>query len=533
MAYQGHVVGLVLGLGGQSGSKNMAAVREDQLVVAENVSFEDVTIKKEGGAAKYNGTAITNTPSVLGGFDWDYDGATQRSVVMTDDGDVLMDDGAGDYNGGSTLASGLSVLSTTIPVFVEGGKEAAANNKKLFMFTGNSAVQVLSGSGTSMAALTTPPTDWSGGNQPAFGFIHEGCLWGGGNGNDPHRLYKSDVSDHEDFTGGTSASYSIYPGEGQRIAWAASFKGVIVCAKYPRGVYILDTTDPSSANWKISRISKVVGSAGPHCFAEIDDDVLVLDTVCRVHLLSTITEFGNLGSRSLSDVADYGAFLRSEIDFSGLRLAYGVYYAAKREAHFAVTGIGSSVNNRRIVVDFNRIDIPRFRLSTRDTPVSMWLKRDSNGVERLTTGDNAGFVWDLDQSTKSQDGSGYEARFQTPDLDFSFYDPTIGAINKDWDWLELAIEPKGDHDLSVAVFLDGELSETLQYNMGGSGATLGSFVLGTDKLAGTGLLNRRKEVHGRSRRISLIGSNSGAAQDFSIAKFYFGFRTSDTESIGG
>jgi len=531
MAFTGQTVGLVLGTKGQSGTKNMAAIEIEQLILADNLTFEDVTIRKEGGAKKYNGTAITGAPKVLGGHDWLYDGSTQRSIVVTDNGDIIRDDGAGDYNGGTTLKSGLTIASTTMAMFVEGGKEAAANNKKLFVFTGRNAIQVLSGNGATTTDLSTPPTDWAGTNQPSFGLIHEDRLWGGGNGNDPHRIYYSTTGDHEDFTGSGSGSLSIFPGEGDKLVWAISFKGLIICAKAPRGLYIIDTTDPSSSNWKIARLSSSIGCAGPSTLVPIDDDILLMDSTGAFHLVSSITEFGNLGTRNLSDIAYFTTFVRGNINLAQLSTASAVFYKAKREAHFSVAGTGSVINNRRIVIDFNRIDIPRFRFSTRDTPVSLWLKADSDGVGRLTMGDNAGFVWDMDQATRSKDGSGYSAQFQTPHLDFSFVDDKLGSINKNWSFIELAVEPKGNHNLSVDIFLDDQFSETIQFNMGGVGATLGSFVLGTDALAGASILNKRKVIRGRSRRISLLGRNSGAAEDFSIAKFYFGFTVSDAENV--
>ena len=185
-----------------------------------------------------------------------------------------------------------------------------------------------------------------------------------------------------------------------------------------------------------------------------------------------------------------------------------------------------------MVIDFNRVDLPRFRLSTRDTAISLWNKADSSFISRLTMGDDEGFVWDLDQEIRSKDGSGYSSQWQTPHLDFSDADPKLGSINKNWSFLELSIEPKGNHDLAIDVFLDDRLSETLLFNMGAVGSVLGVFVLGTDVLAGGNLENRRKTLTGRSRRISLLGRNSGADEDYSIAKFYFGFSESDTEVLG-
>jgi len=200
---------------------------------------------------------------------------------------------------------------------------------------------------------------------------------------------------------------------------------------------------------------------------------------------------------------------------------------AKREVHFGLAGSGSTVNNRRLVVDFNRPDLPRFRFSERDTPESVWLKQDIDNVPRLTIGDDAGFVWNLDQDTRSKDGVGYEGKFESPQVDLSFLDPSLGTKRKEGKFLEIAVEPTGDWDLNVDILWDGAITQTVTFNMGITGATLGTFVLGTDKLAGSISLNRKKRITGGGRRFSIAGRNSGAGEDFSVSKFYLHFLVGD------
>ena len=81
------------------------------------------------------------------------------------------------------------------------------------------------------------------------------------------------------------------------------------------------------------------------------------------------------------------------------------------------------------------------------------------------------------------------------------------------------VEPTGNWNLAVSVMWDGETVQTVNFNMGTSGATLGAFVLGTDKLAGDQILNRKKRIVGSGRRLSLSGTNSGAGEDFSVGQF--------------
>jgi hypothetical protein len=518
VAFGGETAELIIGIDGFTGTKNHAIVTPSQLLTAENVTYENGTLQKEGGAAKYNSSAISGAPTIQGGFDWHPVDGTQRMVVLLSDGDLKKDTGGGDFT--VDLATGLTV-SDVVGVFVAGGKEAAANNRKLFLFTGKNAVQVLAADGATTAALSTPPSDWSGSNQPITGAIHENRLWGAGNANDPHRVYASLPTDHENFTG-TALSLAIYPGEGTKIVQILSFKGLLIVFKYPNGIYLVDTSDSDTAKWRVIKHSTSIGGVSPLGAVQIDDDILFIDHTGSFHVISAIEQFGNIGSRNLSDIAQFDVFMREDCNLAELPRTQAIYYVAKRQAMFAASSSGT-LYDRKYIVDFNRPDIPRFTISTKDTNRSIWLRVDASGIARPTTGDNSGFVWNLDQSARSKDGAGYNGKFQTPHLDMSHLDPALGIRNKNGKFLELVVEPTGNWDLSVDILWDDVIEETVTFNMGTSGSTLGSFVLGTDKLAGSNLVNKRRRIHGSGRRFSIIGRNSGDGQDFSIAKFYLLF----------
>lgn len=530
MAYEGLIAELPIGLAGLTGNKNQATVTPDHLLVADDITYESGTIRKEGGASKYNSTSLGGSVSILGGWDWFPVDGTQRSIVLLSDGTIKKDDGGGSF--GTTLKSGLTTSADTVPVFVEGGKEAAANDRKLFIYTGANILQVLSADGNTTADInsTTDPADWATSN-PTFGLMHDNRHWGGGNSNDPHRLYYSATADHEQFDPGASdaGTLSIYPGEGMKLVGAISFKGLIICWKFPKGIYVVDTTDPTIANWKISRLSESIGGISPLAAVLVDDDVLFMDSSGLFHFVSAITEFGNLGTRNLSTAPgmDMDEFMRREINFDHFPRTRAIYYAAKAEAHFSLAAIGSAVLDRRLVVDFNNSGQIRFRFSRRDTCISLWLRQDSEEILRPASGDDEGFVWNMDTDGRSKDGSGYEGRFQIPHLDLGHLDPPLGTKRKSGHFLELVVEPKGNWNLNVDVLWDDAIVQTVTFNMGTTGSTIGSFVLGTDRLAGDAILNKKRRITGSGRRFSLIGRNNGDSEDFSVSKFYLHFVPND------
>ena len=507
---------ILLGPKGLTGSKNLSTVEASYLLKALNVSYFGDVLSKEGGSAKYNATAITGTPAVLGGHDWNPSGGVQRMIVYTDAGELLKDTGAGTFP--TTLKTGLNTAA--LPVFVEGGAEVAANNKKLFVFNNNDVVQVLDGDAATTANLTTPPADWTGANQPSFGVIHENRMWGGGNNNDPHRIYYSTIGDHEDFTGAGSGSIPVYSGRGEKLVAGVSFKGALVLFKYPFGIYYIDTSSATVAEWRVIVINPRVGMAGPLGLTAIDNDILFSDANSSVQLLSAVQSFGEFGNDNLSQKTNMNPFLVDNLNLGQLSKMSVIYYSAKREVHLASPGTGSTYNNRRTVIDLNNPNQPRFRWSDKDTNVSLWQRKDANGILRPVCGDEAGFVWLLDQEVKSKDGDGYSCEFQTAHTDFGYVDPQLENVRKNGQALELTFEPQGDWSLSVDVYWDGDYVQTVSFNMGTTGAGLGDFELDTDKLAGEAVKNNIKRLVGSGRRLSLLFRNSGAGQDFSIAKAY-------------
>ena len=520
--FSGEIAPVPLGFLGLTGNKNMATVGVEQLVEARNISYFDGTISKEGGAEQYNSATIGGslTP-ILGGWDWWPSAGVQRMVIFQDvgggSGSLLKDDGSAAF--GTTLASGLTVTNDTQIHFVEAGKEAAANNRKLFIYSGTNQVKVLSGDGVAVANVATPPADWAA-NFPITGDIHDNRHFGAGNLNDPHRLYYTPSTDHENFSG----SLSIYPGEGERIVRVKSFrKGRLLVFKNPRGIYLVNTEDPTPANWTVSRLSQGVGLAGPGALVDIDEDLLFMDPAGYVHLLSAVREFGDFGFQPFSEAngASMDTFIKDNIRIGSLIETQSIFYSAKREVHFTVGSKTTAVQDGRLVIDFNKLETPRFRFSDRDENRSLWLRRDSDLIPRPVWGTEESDIYLGDTEAKSiVNGAvetGYLAQFATGQMDLSHHDPELASQRKNFHFLELLCTPLGNWTVLVDVYVDAVLRHTLSFNMGTTGATLGSFLIGTDALAGDQAIRIRKRIPCSGNRIQLVFRNEGAGEDYSIA----------------
>lgn len=639
MAFTGQVVEIPLGYGGYNANLAMSQIALDELIQARNVTFQYGSLQKEGGSTLYTPSALSGAPVILGGHDWfpNLD-STQRSIIVGSDKKLRRDTGAGSY---STTLRTLTNTPNSTPVFVEGGREAGALPRHLFIYTGTNNVQTLEGDGVTTRDLLVPPVDWAT-TPPTGGCIHLNRHWAYGGAN-PHWIYGSDDSDHEDFgapktaTGTlTDGSFTItnitvpstwkindsitdpqgyippgtliqtftsnsvtmtnaaivptqlmaanlnqtdqlsgnmqtglvatpveintltgtmtantvtvtevitatdlntfaipvYPGVGEKIIAIISFKGMLIVGKYPRGIYYVNMTDPNSANWFTVPLSLEIGMASPNAWGPVDDDILFMDAQGSIHMLSAVLAFADYGLRSISDLEWMRNYIVQNINYTYLPNVQCAFYLAKREAHFALTGIGSTTNNVRLVVDFNRSDKIRFRYSDKDALASVWLARDTTGVPRLTGGDALGHVWTLDQANISVNGVGYAAVFQTAHLDFGTFlfptgEPSMGAMlgskRKNFKFLELIGEPQGGCPISIDVYLDGNYSQTLSFDLGSTLVGLGTFKLDINSLGQGSVQAQRRRLVGSGKRISITGTATGVDQNFSLSSVIFSF----------
>lgn len=524
MSYRGITIPIELARFGLVGSKNLAAVPHNALLRALNTAFDQGALTKTGGSAKYNGTPIGGSPKLRGLLDWFPTSTVQRLLVWCTDGTIRRDTGAGTFP--DTMKSGLN--TSGLPVWAEGGAELLGNSRKAFLTTGLDTVQVVvADAATTRDINATKPADWSGTNQPRFLIPHNGRLWGGF----LHRIYGSTTTDHEDFQAAGSAQLPVFAGESSYLQGGISFKSQLFLWKWPLGIYVLDDSSVTLADWHIERVTSGIGLAGPEALCVIDNDVLFLSEVGHLHLLTNVRD-GDVSASDLTQANELGPWVRDniELDNSALERAQAIYYADRKEAHIAVRGRGSATNNLRLIVDLNRRDGPRIRVEDKDICEDLALQRDTKSIRRPISGDDVGTVWKLDQAAKSKAGVGYASEFQTPHDDFGWVDASLATRRKGFQWLECVMQPTGNYDLSVDTILDGEYRETKTFNLGQAGVALGDFVLDTDRLAGDSVRNLRKRISGTARRLSLLGRLSGANQDFSVSLFYVGSKPSGSRT---
>jgi hypothetical protein len=361
----------------------------------------------------------------------------------------------------TTLASGLS-LSARPGRFIQCGKEVTANNRLLVYFNGVDAPRVLSGDGTTTTTIATPPTDWSGTNQPVNGVLHHVLnttrLIAFGNLNNPHRAYASLSTDHQDFTSAGTFQLALRSGIGDRIYGGAQYNGITFFWKYPNGIFYFDDSDLDVVNWSIRVKSEALGCAPtPYAVLALDDDVMFMSPSGAFHLLTAVDSLSGVKTSNLSRRLGLQRWLKENLNLARLNQTVSMWDSETKCAYWGVPGAGSSVNNLTLRFDFGLVDDGgpvRFEYFERDDPTAFFLLTDSDGVMRAALGE-AGFIYRLEQATRSKDGIGYVSDFRTAPIDLAHIDRRLRMKKKLWEFLELMFEPVAAGSLSVQAYVDG------------------------------------------------------------------------------
>lgn len=520
MSYQGQTATIPLGGAGLLTDINPGDIPPNALIRANNINLGNGNIEKMGGSRKYNTNSLGS--GIVALFDWHPTGIKQRLIALTADGSIYRDTGDKLFSGGTAINTGLNV-PTVHAQFIEAGNETAGSDKKLFLFTANNQVQVLSGDGTSFADISNPAADWTTPNFPTGGIIHRNRLWAYGNGNAQARIYASATGDHEDFTSGF-LTFNIFPGEGGRIKGAFVFKGRLFIFKEGDFVYFLNDQDSNSSNWYFSKLSSSFGLSSPHGIVQVLDDLLACNNTGSITSMRAADTFGDIESADILALSKIENHVRETVSLSGISVMHSIYYGAKKQAYFTYRSKYGGANDKLLVLDMNT-QSPRFSFADKDSADVLAMRKDINGVDRPMYGAADGFVYLMDQEDRDVGGSAYTGEFTTPHIDFRALDPSISHREKHFDWLTVEFVPQGSWNLSADIFIDGKFTETLTFPMKIRSDGMDTFTLNTDKLGrDESQTSPLRTLHGTGRRISIRFYNSGLRENFKISSFTIGFR---------
>lgn len=531
MGYNGQIATIPIGRGGLVTDIPSAEISAKYLTRAINCTLVNGYAEKDFGSRNWNQTALGT--GIAGFKDYWPSEVLQRVFVVGKNGLVYRFTNPAS----SSVVLPVGDAPTTLNVsqyvnFVLCGQEEAGNERKLFILTGNSPIQVVSGDGTDRSDIALPAADWSGTNQPFMAVQHRGELYAFGNRNDPHRVYKSDVLDHERFQGGTATSYSVFPGESQRIIAMAVHRNRLYALKYPKGLYYLVDEDPDQDNWYFVKSQETFGGSSPRCAVPFLDDFMVANQFNSLTSVAAAFTFGDFQSSDIFSIYRCKNFSDQEIAPTSFGERQGIYYESKQQVMYSFRSVASNVNDRICNLNFRDPQAAIITWNTKDRPNCLDQIQDSYGVERPCYGANDGFIYVMDQEDRlirsGASTSAYEFQIQTPHLDLGEFDPLLSEQVKQFDSFELGFIPTGRWNATVEVFIDGKFHRTAEIEVSGR-SELGQFRLGQSRLDDGVSWAKMAEVKGNGRRIGFRISNSGLGENVKISKIRIYFTVAGQE----
>lgn len=540
--YVGSVAVIPLGRAGLFTDTAQSEIPISGLIRANNVTFYNQIAQKDYGSRIWNSTPMP--AGVVRALEMypDSQSQLQRIFAFCKDGNVYK------YNNYFTRAT---VTPTgTAPALLNpnnynamvlGGNELLNFPKKLFLMDGYDPVQVVSGDAVTRSNIALPALDWTGTSQPFGGIIHRGALYAWGNRNNPHQVYASSVSNHEDFqTGGSSFTYSIYPGESDGIVCGGVFRGRLYLFKYPRGIYYLVDDDPSRANWFFTKHADDFGACSPQSALVAMNDLVVANNYGSITSMTAALVFGDTMNSDVFHVKNCFQFAQDQIRPDAVTTRSMVYYAKKKQLLISFQSTIGNEPDRIAVIDFkNAENIPRVAWLDKDQPNCLFLVRDSVKVGKPFYGANDGNLYEMDvpdlwvgSETDTTLQSAYTFDIQTPHMDFSQENVYLGSQVKLFEHLEIMYEPTGDWDVSIGVYIDGRFQGTYTCNLSAR-SDLSEMPLNSSPIDGLAGFYRKFPICGEGRSISLRFYNSGLGQGVRLIRALVYYRLSGQQQMVG
>jgi hypothetical protein len=502
--------------GGLNHNPNIDDISPESMIhPSRNINLHQGGRESRGGTTKINGTAGYGSQRLMGAYDYTNSAGTQFTVVGTTDGKIWKDTT-------TTIKTGLTI-----------GKHFsfAEMNGKLYITNGADRPQVWDGIGASTTDLVLIPTDWTGTSFPFKLIVH-----GRGNsermwaiGAKPKTIYASKNNDgvaEADFSNANVLTFFIETGDQTGITGGIEFGDRLVLFSKRRSFIMVDD-DLTVANWGYEQAQWLGGAANHKVIVKIaNNDALCMTDDGDIYSFTAVQSYGDYKAASLVRPAFIDKWIRDYIDLTQIANFHGIYNPMLRYVDFFMDykDIGSN-NNVSLRFFLDRSPAEAWMPQDNQTSASgygastSFLFKVADGNYQIRTGDYSGFIWRLETANKNDDSLGYYAGFRTPFLTFG-----DNRTTKHYKRGRITAVPKGNWNLQVKTFVDLATYPAQNISLAGTGAVLGSFLLGTDSLGGQEIVDKIVIVDAVGKRISREYFNSNANEAFFISSLQEDFK---------
>lgn len=375
------------------------------LVDAKNTVYEfDGGVHKAPGTDNLNASSLESDAPIRGIYDWwrqgTVDAATQRRIIHVGT-KVKYDQADGTF---IDVFTGMN--SSSIPHY---------NTFDDLLIIASSAPADLprSWDNTTAQNLAGSPPNFS------FSVTHKNHVWAAGVFTNPSRLYFSVPLNPEDWTNTGSGSVDIDPNDGDMITGLASHKDNLWVFKGPNKGSIHRISGSSLSDF--AKESFITGLPVPwiNSIFKFGDDLGFITTNASVHSLKATAAYGDYNQVWLS--YPINKYMQESLNHSRARFFVTATDPNRGYVWIGITPSGQTTNTRYLIMDY--------RFLSQNEPYPRWSYWDSRAFAsislirdvqrpRLMAGGYDGFVYKLDQQTRTDNGAAINMSVQTPALTY-------------------------------------------------------------------------------------------------------------------
>jgi hypothetical protein len=509
MSYKGQTYSIPFLRGGVTASEQVDRIDPTLMVIpSKNLSMQQGGRTPRGGTAHVNEAAFSDTAQIFGIYQFILVSQTKFILTATN-GKIYK-------NATDTIKTGLS--SSKYYNFVTFEDE-------VFICNGSDTPQTWDGSAASTSDITNPAADWSGGNPQwlvKHGRGNSERLWAFGCPNKPHSIYVSANGDGKEFVTGVT-TFRIETGDGYGIAAAVEFGDRIICFSKQEAFYIDDSSSTVS-DWGYQTAQWKGGASHWRLVCKTPSDIIAMTDTGEVYSVKAAESYGDYKEASLTRSSFMDVWMRNNLRLDLIDQFHMIYDEQLRAIRIFVVRTGQTQIDTCLVYFIDRQPVEAWMIYDNVSFSSGYSASASGQIKDtkgyiIYTGDYSGNLWKLDQVTKSDEGNAYYSGFKTPVL--AFDNP---REKKKFKRLWVVAKPETiSTDLTVSWWVDNAAKQTETITLDTQGAVLGSFVLGTDKLADEELINKSVPIKAKGTRLQIELSNSVAEEDFFIIEAMIDF----------
>jgi hypothetical protein len=228
-------------------------------------------------------------------------------------------------------------------------------------------------------------------------------------------------------------------------------------------------------------------------------------------------------------------WIKANVDLSKISTFHSRFDNELRAVRWFVAKNGSSTPNACLLFYVDRDPAEAWMLEDNPTAASGYNAISCcdapsvSGGYVFYTGDNAGNVWKLNQTNRNDNAAGYPAGFMTANDPFD-----ASEITKHFNSGNITAEAKGSWFLQARIYVDNKLlNKSIAVNLSGGGVMLNTFLLSTDSLGKSTIVDAPFGIGKIGKRIQYNIYNNNPDEDFFISGYSTDFKPMGRPSQGG